>query len=138
MAFHPGYGYEEPLKDSTMKVTCIGTDPAGLYLGILLKRRDPAHVIRFIEDPYAASHEAASVICNPLKPRLKLADAETQADADQALALVDKVAVNLENQTFETTGLRYATIDPGTFTRLLRLRADQLGCMFEERQTVAD
>ena len=24
-----------------MKVVCVGTDPAALYLGILLKRKDP-------------------------------------------------------------------------------------------------
>jgi hypothetical protein len=25
-----------------MKVTCVGTDAAGLYLGILLKRKNPS------------------------------------------------------------------------------------------------
>jgi len=91
LAFHPGYGYEEAQREEAMKITCIGTDPAALYLGILLKRRDPSHAIRFVEDPYAASHEPASLICNPLKPRLKLVDApvptrEPAADADQATA----------------------------------------------------
>ena len=31
-----------------MRITCIGIDPAGLYLGIRLKRNDPAHEVRFI------------------------------------------------------------------------------------------
>ncbi|MEA3106140.1 MAG: anthraniloyl-CoA monooxygenase, partial [Gammaproteobacteria bacterium] len=121
-----------------MKLTCIGTDPAALYLGILLKRRDPLHAVRFIEDPYATSHEPTSLICNPLKPRFKLADAEVQIDVDQVLAAIDKVAVNTENRKFETAGLRHATIDPGTLNRVLRARAEQLGCAFEERHTIAD
>src|SRR5258705_7100194 len=121
-----------------MKLTCIGTDPAALYLGILLKRRDPLHAVRFIEEPYATSHEPTSLICNPLKPRLKLADAEVQIDVDQVLAAIDKVAVNTENRKFETAGLRHATIDPGTLNRVLRARAEQLGCAFEERHTIAN
>jgi anthraniloyl-CoA monooxygenase len=121
-----------------MKITCIGTDPAALYLGILLRRRDPSHAVRFVEDPYAASHEPAFLICNPLKPRLKLVDAETETDVSQTLATIEKIAVNTENRTFETVGLRHATVDPGTLNRLLRARAERLGCAFEERHTIAD
>jgi anthraniloyl-CoA monooxygenase len=121
-----------------MKLTIVGTDPAGLYLAILLKRRDPSHVVRIVEDPYAATHEPASLVCNPLKPRLKLADAEIQADVDQALVDIDKVTVNTENHNFETRGLRHATIDPGALTRLLRARAEALGCVFEERHSIVD
>src|SRR4051812_37984351 len=83
--FQPGYGYQRAQKGNAMKLTCIGTDPSGLYLGILLKRRDPSHVVRFVDDPYAATHEPACFTCNPLKPKLRLADAEVQADVDQAL-----------------------------------------------------
>ena len=64
-----------------MKFACIGTDPAALYLGILLKRRDPSHAVRYVEDPYGASHEPASLVCNPVRLRLKLAEAETACEA---------------------------------------------------------
>src|SRR5262249_35263455 len=130
--------WEDAQKDIAMKVTCIGTDPAGLYLGILLKRRDSSHTVRFVEDPYAATREPASFICNPLKSRLTLADAQAQTDVDQAISCVDKVVVETENRTFEIDGLHHGALDPGTLARLFRARAEQLGCTFEERHTIAD
>ena len=101
-----------------MKVTCVGTDPAGLYLGILLRRRDPSHIVRFVDDTPLPSAPAA-IICNPLKPRLKLADAETQADADQALALVDKVVVNPENVFDIARGMKEVLLDEKLRSRLI-------------------
>src|SRR5258706_3178971 len=37
------------LRKVTMKIVCIGGGPAGLFFGILMKLRDPAHRIRVIE-----------------------------------------------------------------------------------------
>ena len=52
-----------------MKVTCVGTDPAALYLGILLRRKDPAHVVRFVETAGPGLPQPPAIVGNPLKPR---------------------------------------------------------------------
>ncbi|MEQ9319988.1 MAG: FAD-dependent monooxygenase, partial [Polyangiaceae bacterium] len=32
-----------------MRIVCVGGGPAGLYLGILLKRQNPDHEVRIVE-----------------------------------------------------------------------------------------
>ncbi|MEA2937840.1 MAG: anthraniloyl-CoA monooxygenase, partial [Alphaproteobacteria bacterium] len=113
-----------------MKVACVGLDPAGLYLGILLKRRDPAHGVRFIEG-VEADAGPASILCNPLRPRLALDDAQTLEELDQELAYFDSVAVKTKARAFETKGLRYAAIDRAALIGILKRRAARLGCEFE-------
>src|SRR5712672_3504229 len=92
-----------------MKVTCVGTDPAGLYLGILLKRRDPSHVVRFADGAPLPS-APATIICNPLKPRLTLADAETLDAIKPAIVSLDRVSLDAEGRPVEAKGLKYAAI----------------------------
>src|SRR5262245_44018015 len=101
-----------------MKVTCVGTDPAGLYLGILLKRRNSSHVVRFVESPDAGLGSAA-IIGNPLKPRLKLDDAETFRELEQTIASFDRVAVDVDGRSLQTKGLKYATVDRAALTDIL-------------------
>jgi anthraniloyl-CoA monooxygenase len=113
-----------------MKVTCVGTDPAGLYLGILLKRRDPSHTVCFIDDAPLPS-APATIICNPLKPRLTLADTETFDATKPAIASFDRVSIDADGRTFETRGLKYATVDRTAFVDALKRRAKELGCTFE-------
>ena len=115
-----------------MKVTCIGMDPAGLYLGILLKRRDQSHVVRFIDSGPQPS-APATIICNPLKPRLTLADAETLEAIKPAMVSLDRVSIDAEGRTFETRGLKYAAIDRTALLQALKQRAGELGCSFERR-----
>src|SRR5262249_39318706 len=91
-----GYGtpdIECGKRELAMKVTCVGTDPAGLYLGILLKRRDPSHVVRFVDNGPQAS-APATIICNPLKPRLTLADTETLEAIKPAIVSLDHVSID--------------------------------------------
>src|SRR5262249_33464903 len=117
--------------------TCVGTDPAGLYLGILLKRRDPSHVVRFLEDaPQPAA--PATIICNPLKPRLALADAETFDAIKPAIVSFDRVSIDADGRTFETKGLKYATIDRTVLVNALKQRGKELGCTFERRALTDD
>src|SRR5262245_29108236 len=120
-----------------MKVTCVGTDPAGLYLGILLKRRDPSHLVRFVDDaPLPAA--PATIICNPLKSRLTLADAETFDAIKPAIVSFDRVSIDADGRTFETRGLKYATIDRAALVDALKRRAKVLGCAFERRALTDD
>jgi len=120
-----------------MKVTCVGTDPAGLYLGILLKRRDPSHGVRFIDSGPQPSIPA-SIICNPLKPRLTLADAETLDAIKPAIVSFDRVSIDAEGRTFETKGLKFASIDRTALVQALKRRATELGCVFERRTLTDD
>src|SRR5438105_2435845 len=117
-----------------MKVTCVGTDPAALYLGILLKRTDASHSVRFSEtgEPGAA-YVPAAIMCNPLKPRLDLEDAETGEELVPVLAQVEKVVVTTDNKEFATSGLQYTVADPGAIVDILERRARGLGCEFERR-----
>ena len=117
-----------------MKIACIGIDPAALYLGILLKRRDASHSIRFIEtgctDP---GYVPVSIVCNPLKPRFELEDAETREAIGQALAKFDKVVVTTGDKEISIGGLRYAAADPAKVADILKQRALALGCEFVRR-----
>jgi hypothetical protein len=70
-------------------------DPAGLYLGILLKRRDPSHLVRFVDGSPQPS-APATIICNPIKPRLTLADAETLDAIKPAIVSFDRVSIVFE------------------------------------------
>src|SRR5262245_50159811 len=120
-----------------MKVTCVGTDPAGLYLGILLKRRDSSHVVRFIDDAPLPS-APATIICNPLKPRLALADAETLDAIKRAIVPFDRVSIDADGRTCVTKGLTYATVDRTAIVEALKQRARGLGCTFERRALTDD
>jgi anthraniloyl-CoA monooxygenase len=117
-----------------MKIACIGTDPAALYLGILLKRRDPSRSIRFIEtggtDP---GYVRVSIVCNPLKPRFELEDAETREAIAQVLAKFDKVVVATGDKEISIGGLRHAAADPAKVADILKQRALALGCEFARR-----
>jgi anthraniloyl-CoA monooxygenase len=120
-----------------MKVTCVGMDPAGLYLGILLKRRDPSHVVRFVDGTPLPS-APATIICNPLKPRLALTDPETLDAIKPAIVSFDRVSIDAEGRTFETKGFKYATIDRTLLVQALKQRASELGCVFERRAVTND
>src|SRR5215510_7489509 len=112
-----------------MKIACVGTDPAGLYLGVLLKRQDPSHIVRFIEQAESVP-VPASIICNPLRPRLALADSETLDELKPAISAFGKVTIDADGRLFETAGLKYAAVDRTALMHGLKLRASALGCEF--------
>jgi anthraniloyl-CoA monooxygenase len=117
--------------DIRMRITCIGTDPAALYLGIRLKRTDPSHVIRFIETMEPAPALPVSLVCNPIKPRLELKDAETLAALNQDLVRFDTVTVEVNGRRLPTHGLKFASIDTAVLIERLQGLARGLGCEFE-------
>jgi anthraniloyl-CoA monooxygenase len=125
-----------------MRITCIGTDPAGLYLGIRLKRKDPSHAVRFIENagapPGPATRILAALVGNPLKPRWQIEDAETLAALDQDTVRFDRVVIKARDQEFQTRGLAFAAIDADVLQERLRDLARGLGCEFESQAAPVD
>jgi anthraniloyl-CoA monooxygenase len=122
-----------------MRITCIGIDPAGLYLGIRLKRTNPSHVVRFIEEAKpAAPFMPTPLVCNPLKPRWQLKDARTRAVLNQDLVRFDRVVVKARDQQFQTQGMAFASIDPSVLLESLEGLARGLGCEFDRRPAPLD
>jgi len=113
-----------------MRVTSIGTDPAALYLGILLKRRQPSHVVRFIDCGDDVGALPATLVCNPVKPRFVLADAEALAVLNHSLVSFDTVVVKANGSELLTRGLKFASIDPAALAQRLKRLALGLGCEF--------
>jgi len=113
-----------------MKVVCVGTDPAGLYLGILLRKRDSSHAVTYLETEGDTASLPSSLVCNPLKPRLKLADPDVAAAANAILTDVDCVEAATDVRAFKTHGLPYATIRTATLADALTAIAVRLGCEF--------
>ncbi len=118
-----------------MRITCIGIDPAGLYLGIRLKRANPAHEVRFIGEANLAAADGTSsiptLVCNPLKPRWQLKDAEVLAVLDQDLVRFDRLTVKARDEQFQTQGLIFGSIDSAVLLERLQSLARGLGCTFE-------
>ncbi|MCC6888048.1 MAG: bifunctional salicylyl-CoA 5-hydroxylase/oxidoreductase [Hyphomicrobiales bacterium] len=115
------------MSEDTMKVVCVGAEPAALYLGILLGRSH-AHAVRVIDTGSDRASLPASIVCNPLRPRLKLRDADVQAAATAATAAFDRVTISIDGRRFETGGLPHATMDCVALTAALRTIARRNGC----------
>jgi anthraniloyl-CoA monooxygenase len=121
-----------------MRVTCIGTDPAALYLGIRLKRSDPSHAVRFMETAETSTPLPVALVCNPLKPRFELRDAETLAAIEPSLVRFDTVTVKVNGEQLSTRGLKFAAIDTATLAERLEGLARGLGCTLERGPVALD
>jgi anthraniloyl-CoA monooxygenase len=123
-----------------MRITCIGIEPASLYLGIRLKRKDPSQLVSFMAETASAPAIPipASVLCNRLKPQWRLKDAETLALLNQCLIRFDRVVVKARDQQFETRGMAFASIDSDALLQGLKGLASRLGCEFAERPASVD
>jgi anthraniloyl-CoA monooxygenase len=114
-----------------MNVDCVGIDPAALYLGILLKRRDRGNGVRFLIPGGETTSLPSSIVCNPLKRRLKLADAEVAAVANAEVAVFDRVEIDTGKRQFTVQGLPYASVrTTGLIDALTRIATDA-GCTFQ-------
>ena len=114
-----------------MKVVCVGADPAALYLGILLKRADRSHSVHFVETGGETRRLPSSIVCNPLKPLLKLADAEVLAAMNAEIATFDRVEISAGARRFKTRGLAYAAARTVSLVDTLKRIAASAGCEFD-------
>jgi anthraniloyl-CoA monooxygenase len=97
----------------------------------LLKRQDPSHSVGFLlENGRRTTWLPSSLVCNPLKRRLKLADPEVTAAANAEVATFDRAEIDIGDQRFDTGGLSYASVRTAGLIEALKAIAVRLGCEF--------
>lgn len=121
-----------------MKVVCVGLDPAGLYLAILLQKQDAAHDIEIVDTgALPISTMPPCVMQHPLKPSLRLADSEV----DRAVASASRQAhgVRVKRMTADTTTdeQAWSFIGAGALINSLREIAHSAGCSFATRASIS-
>ena len=111
-----------------MRVTILGAGPAGLYLGILLKRRRPGDDIVIIEQNAADTTFGFGLAFSERALEfLKAADPETHAALAPSLETWSDSVIVLNGETVRIDGIGYAGIGRLRLLEILQARAQSVG-----------
>ncbi|MFO1397198.1 MAG: bifunctional salicylyl-CoA 5-hydroxylase/oxidoreductase [Burkholderiales bacterium] len=122
-----------------MRVLCIGGGPAGLYLALLLKKADPAHVVRVVERnrPYDTFGWGV-VFSDQTLGNLAAADAQTAGEIAGAFNHWDDIDVHFRGRTITSGGHGFCGIGRKRLLNILQARAEALGVELVFETDVAD
>lgn len=111
-----------------MKMSCIGAGPAGLYLAILMKNRDPRHDVTVYEqNPAGVTHGWGVVYWDDLIHDLRANDPETAREiVDQSFLWVDQTVDIKGQKPVRGTGGGYS-MRRQRLLDILSRRATELG-----------
>ncbi|MGA8574388.1 MAG: bifunctional salicylyl-CoA 5-hydroxylase/oxidoreductase [Candidatus Cybelea sp.] len=124
---------------SLMRVTCIGGGPAGLYLGILVKRRFPAWRIRIVERNRPLDTFGWGVVFSDATlENLRDADEPTHRSITEAFAHWDDIEVNFEGHTIVSGGHGFCGISRKRLLEILQRRAAEVGVELSFEHDVED
>ncbi len=111
-----------------MRVTCVGGGPAGLYFGILVKRRFPAWQIRIVERNRPLDTFGWGVVFSDATlENLQRADAQTHREITQAFAHWEDIEIHFEGRTITSGGHGFSGISRKRLLEILQRRAAELG-----------
>jgi 2-polyprenyl-6-methoxyphenol hydroxylase-like FAD-dependent oxidoreductase len=104
-----------------MKVEIVGGGPAGLYVALLLKRQDPRHRVRVIEqNPAGATYGWGVVFSDRALSFLAQSDEESYADIEARLETWSDQAIVHRGQMVRIDGLGFAGIARLTLLGILQ------------------
>ena len=111
-----------------MRVACLGGGPAGLYLAISLKLRQPAHQVVVVERnrPYDTFGWGV-VLSNETLDHLDRNDPATAATIRDAFVYWDDIAVHYRGQVLRSGGHGFSGIGRRRLLNVLQDRARELG-----------
>jgi len=111
-----------------MRVACLGGGPAGLYLAISLKLRQPAHQVVVVERnrPYDTFGWGV-VLSNETLDNLDGNDPATAAAIRQSFVYWDDIAVHYRGQVMRSGGHGFSGIGRRRLLNILQDRARELG-----------
>jgi anthraniloyl-CoA monooxygenase len=116
-----------------VKIACIGGGPAGLYLGILVKRVAPEHdVVVYERNRPADTFGFGVVFSDATLGHLAEADPETHAQITAKFARWDDIEIHAPGgEVLRSTGHGFCGIERKTLLQILQSRARELGVRLE-------
>lgn len=122
-----------------MNIVCIGGGPAGLYVSLLMKLRNPAHRIIVIERERAdATFGWGVVLSDRMMAQLLCADAPSARAIGAAVKHWDTIAIDFKGSLTRTGGHRFCGIGRQRLLDILRARCTELGVELVFGQAVGD
>ena len=111
-----------------MKIACIGGGPAGLYLGVLIKRAAPEHDVHVYERNRAGETFGFGVVFSDATlGHLAAADPESHAQITAQFARWDDIAIHVGGEVLRSTGHGFCGIERQVLLQILQARAAALG-----------
>ena len=111
-----------------MKIACIGGGPAGLYLGILVKRIAPEHeVVVYERNRPAETFGFGVVFSDATLGHLAAADPETHAEITANFARWDDIEIHAGGEVLRSTGHGFCGLERKKLLEILQRRAVALG-----------
>lgn len=111
-----------------MRIVCIGGGPAGLYFGLLMKLRNPAHEVSVIERnrPYDTFGWGV-VFSDQTLENLRTADAPSAEMILDAFNHWDDIDVHFGGRTIRSSGHGFCGIGRKRLLNILQARCEALG-----------
>ena len=120
-----------------MKIACIGGGPAGLYLGILVKRVAPEHeVVVYERNRPSDTFGFGVVFSDATLGNLAAADPETHAQITARFARWDDIETHVGGAVLRSTGHGFCGIERKQLLQILQARAGELGVRVEYEHEV--
>ena len=115
-----------------MNIACIGGGPAGLYLGILVKRVAPQHeVVVYERNRPADTFGFGVVFSDATLGHLAAADPETHAEITASFARWDDIEIHAGGEVLRSTGHGFCGLERKRLLEILQRRAAALGVRVE-------
>ncbi|WP_213302867.1 bifunctional salicylyl-CoA 5-hydroxylase/oxidoreductase [Paraburkholderia sacchari] len=111
-----------------MRIVCIGGGPAGLYFGLLMKRRHPDYEITVIERnrPYDTFGWGV-VFSDQTLGNLRAADPESADEILDAFNHWDDIEIHFRGRSIRSSGHGFCGIGRKRLLNILQARCEQLG-----------
>ncbi len=122
-----------------MKIVCIGGGPAGLYFGLLMKLRDPAHEVTVIERnrPYDTFGWGV-VFSDATMDNLREADPVSAEKIYAAFNRWDDIDVHFKGRTITSGGHGFIGIGRKKLLNILQARCEEVGVKLVFETDVSD